>query len=51
MKRAIKGLLKLLLAIAIMWMVITITICRFKHPELSETELFFSIPKAFILNF
>ena len=47
----IKLYLTLLLSIVFIWMTITSTICRCKHPELTETQLFLRIHKSFVLNF
>lgn len=46
-----KNILKTLLRIALIWSVLTTTICRFKNPKKTETELLMSVPKSFILNF
>jgi hypothetical protein len=45
--------LKLLVVIVILlvYVSITVMVMRFVYPEMSETELFLSIPRAFILNF
>jgi len=46
-----KKYIKMLISILIFWVALTITIQRFKNPNLSETELFLAIPQSFILNF
>ena len=51
MKKIIIGWLKLFFVILCVYTLITITIMRFAHPELSETELFLKIPQAWFCNF
>lgn len=46
-----KKILRYLLFGLILWMATTITIQRFKNPNLSETQLFLRIPNAFVLDF
>jgi hypothetical protein len=41
----------ILFTIFAFWIAGTITIYRFVHPEKSETELFFKIPQAAVLDF
>jgi hypothetical protein len=40
-----------MLAAGLLWLFTTITIQRFKCPQMTETELFISIPKTLILQF
>lgn len=35
----------------LIWVAITSTIYRFKHPDKTETEAFLHIPRSFILDF
>jgi hypothetical protein len=51
LKIRVEILLNWLLALVVVWVFITTTIDRFKNPDKTETELFKSIPKSFILNF
>lgn len=51
MKRFIEMVLRILFVLFIFYLGIVSTIYRFKHPEMTETELFLDLPKAFILNF
>ena len=56
MKRQLKALtleiyIRVILFILSAWVVITTTIMAFSHPEYTQTQLFLSIPKAFVLNF
>lgn len=50
-KDTFKHFLTVLFFILSAWVAITTTIMAFSHPEYTETQLFLSIPKAFILNF
>ena len=50
-KYKFKFYLYVLIYLLIGWTAITITIMAFMYPELTETQLFLSIPKAFVLNF
>jgi hypothetical protein len=40
-----------ILWLIVLYIVITTLIMRFKHPELTETELFLKTPHAIMLNF
>jgi len=37
--------------IAAAWCSVTSAIMAFKHPEMTQTQLFLAIPKSFVLNF
>ena len=50
-KHNIKFIFKIICCIILLWISITSTICAFKNPEMTETQLFLYIPKSFILNF
>lgn len=43
--------LKLLVVLLLVYVSITVMAMRFVHPEMTETELFLSIPRAFMLDF
>ena len=51
MSKKILSYLKLLVVILLTYVSITVMVMRFVHPEMSETELFLSIPRAFMLDF
>lgn len=51
MSEKVVSYLKLLVVILLVYVSITVMVMRFVHPEMSETELFLSIPYAFMLNF
>ena len=51
MSKKILSYLKLLAVVLLVYVSITVMVMRFVHPEMSETELFLSIPRAFMLNF
>ena len=46
-----KDTFKLLCVLALLWVVITTSIQRFKCTNMSETELFLMIPENFVLQF
>ena len=46
----LKDIARLFGLIVLLWVSVTITIQRFKCPELTETQLFKRIPHAFVLN-
>jgi hypothetical protein len=50
MKQIIENVLYALLLLAILWVVLSTTIQRFKCPKMTETELFLRIPKSIIGN-
>ena len=51
MSKKILSYLKLLVVILLAYVSITVMVMRFVHSEMSETELFLSIPHAFMLDF
>ena len=50
-KHNIKLTFQIICFIILLWISITSTICAFKNPEMTETQLFLHIPKSFILDF
>lgn len=48
---AIKDYAVYILSVIFIWISISSTICAFKNPELTQTQVFLRIPQSFILNF
>lgn len=40
-----------LVAIVVLWVVATNIVMTFKHPEMTQTQLFLHLPQTIILNF
>lgn len=51
LKYKIETIFQVICFIVVLWIVITSTICAFKNPEMTQTQLFLHIPKSFILDF
>jgi len=54
MRNGLKQIGKFVYCVALaasVWCAITSTIMGFKHPEMTEMQLFLAIPKTFVLNF
>lgn len=47
----IKDCVVYILSVILIWISISSTICAFKNPELTQTQIFLRIPQSFILNF
>jgi len=46
-----RSVIKAIFVLFVVWLAITCTIGRFTNPYLTETELFYKVPKFFILKF
>lgn len=51
MKKKKRKVIEWVIALLLCYVSITCMVMRFAHPEYTETQLFLSIPKAFILDF
>lgn len=47
----IKDCVVYILGVIFIWISISSTICAFKNPELTQTQVLLRIPQSFILNF
>lgn len=47
----IKDCVVYILSVIFIWISISSTICAFKNPELTRTQVLLRIPQSFILNF
>jgi hypothetical protein len=45
-----KGIISSLIFIILIWISATSMVYRFRHPKLTETELFLAIPKSMLLK-
>jgi hypothetical protein len=48
--RAVSNLIWFAMAVTVCWLVFSVTVYRFQHPHLTETEIFLAIPKAVMLR-
>lgn len=49
--QTIKDCVVYILGVIFIWISISSTICAFKNPELTQTQVLLRIPQSFILNF
>lgn len=49
--KTIKDYVVYIVSVIFVWISISSTICAFKNPELTQTQLLLRIPQSFILNF